>query len=46
MAVSLKEVIVRHFGELEKMGMEALSQKRYERFRKIGDFVDESIPLP
>jgi acetyl-CoA carboxylase carboxyl transferase subunit alpha len=45
MAVSLKEVIVRHFGELEKMGMEALTQKRYERFRKIGDFVDESIPL-
>jgi acetyl-CoA carboxylase carboxyl transferase subunit alpha len=45
MAAFLKEAIDRHFEELGKTGMEVLCQKRYERFRKIGDFFDESGPL-
>ena len=44
MSFILKEVIGRHFEELEKLDMEELIQKRYERFRKIGDYLDETVP--
>jgi len=44
MTLSLKEVVGRHFEELEKIEKEELVQNRYERFRKIGDFLDETPP--
>jgi len=44
MTLSLKEAIGRHFEELEKIETEELVYNRYERFRKIGDFVDQSVP--
>ena len=44
MTLSLKEVVGRHFEELEKIETEELVQNRYERFRKIGDFLDETPP--
>lgn len=43
MANLLKETIEYHLRELEKFEMEALVQKRYERFRKIGAFLEETI---
>lgn len=44
MTLSLKEAIGRHFEEIEKIETEELVQNRYERFRKIGDFLDETVP--
>ena len=44
MAASLKQVIKRHYDELAGTGIEELCQKRYERFRKMGEFLDESAP--
>ena len=43
MANLLKETIEYHLRELEKFEMETLVQKRYERFRKIGAFLEETI---
>ena len=43
MANLLKETIEYHLRELEKIEMETLVQKRYERFRKIGAFLEETI---
>ena len=43
MANLLKETIEYHLRELEKVEMETLVQKRYERFRKIGAFLEETI---
>jgi acetyl-CoA carboxylase carboxyl transferase subunit alpha len=39
----LKEAVERHLGELEKMKMEELLQRRYERFRRMGEFLEETI---
>ena len=41
MAETLKEVIERHLRELEKMNMEELLNLRYEKFRKMGTFIDD-----
>jgi acetyl-CoA carboxylase carboxyl transferase subunit alpha len=41
MARTLKEVIERHLKELEKMDEEALLSLRYEKFRRMGTFIDE-----
>jgi len=41
MAETLKEVIERHLRELEKMNMEKLLNLRYEKFRKMGTFIDD-----
>src|SRR4030043_949893 len=41
MAESLKEVIERHLKELERMGTEELLSLRYEKFRRMGTFLDE-----
>ncbi len=40
MAASLKEVIERHLKELEAMKMETLLKNRYDKFRRIGTFVE------
>ncbi len=40
-AETLKEVIERHLKELEKMNMEELLNLRYEKFRKMGTFIDD-----
>jgi len=40
MAESLKEVVERYLKELEKMDIEELLNIRYEKFRKMGTFVD------
>jgi acetyl-CoA carboxylase carboxyl transferase subunit alpha len=41
MAEALKEVVERHLRELEKMNMEELLNLRYEKFRKMGTFIDD-----
>lgn len=41
MAATLKEVVERHLKELEKMDMEELLRLRYEKFRRMGAFIDE-----
>jgi acetyl-CoA carboxylase carboxyl transferase subunit alpha len=41
MAETLKEVIERHLKELEKMNGEDLLALRYEKFRKMGTFIDD-----
>ncbi len=41
MAETLKEVIVRHLREVEKMEVEELLSLRYEKFRKMGTFMDD-----
>ena len=40
MAESLKEVVERYLKELEKMDIEELLNMRYEKFRKMGTFVN------
>jgi acetyl-CoA carboxylase carboxyl transferase subunit alpha len=42
MAETLKEVIERHLTELEKMNREELLGFRYEKFRKMGTFIEDS----
>jgi acetyl-CoA carboxylase carboxyl transferase subunit alpha len=41
MARILKEVVERHLKELEKMGEEELLSLRYEKFRRMGTFIDD-----
>jgi acetyl-CoA carboxylase carboxyl transferase subunit alpha len=41
-AASLKEAVERHLKELERIDTEELLNKRYEKFRRIGAFIDES----
>ena len=41
MAQTLKDVIERHFIELEKIDMEELLSLRYEKFRRMGAFIDD-----
>ncbi|HUL30932.1 MAG TPA: acetyl-CoA carboxylase carboxyltransferase subunit alpha [Thermodesulfobacteriota bacterium] len=41
MARILKEVVERHLEELEKMGEEELLNFRYEKFRRMGAFIDD-----
>lgn len=41
MADSLKEVVERHLKELEGVNIEELLNIRYEKFRKIGIFIDD-----
>ena len=41
MAATLKEVVERHLKELEKMDMVDLLRLRYEKFRRMGAFIDE-----
>jgi acetyl-CoA carboxylase carboxyl transferase subunit alpha len=43
MASSLKEALERHLKELEGMETETLLKKRYEKFRKMGAFIEESV---
>ena len=40
MAESLKEVVERYLKELERMDIEELLNIRYEKFRKMGTFID------
>ncbi len=41
MARDLKKAIERHLGELERMDPKELLEKRYEKFRRMGTFVDD-----
>jgi len=41
MSEILKEVMERHLRELEKMNMEDLLALRYEKFRRMGTFIDD-----
>jgi len=41
MAATLKEVVERHLKDLEKMDMEELLRLRYEKFRRMGAFINE-----
>ncbi len=40
MAETLKKIIERHLGELEKLDGEELLRLRYEKFRRMGAFID------
>jgi acetyl-CoA carboxylase alpha subunit len=40
MASSLKEAVERHLKELEKMDTDTLLKTRYEKFRRMGSFVE------
>jgi acetyl-CoA carboxylase carboxyl transferase subunit alpha len=42
MAKSLKEVIERHLKELGKIGEKELLSLRYQKFRRMGTFIDDS----
>jgi acetyl-CoA carboxylase carboxyl transferase subunit alpha len=42
MANRLKEALERHLMELEKMEVDSLLMHRYEKFRKMGTFFEES----
>jgi acetyl-CoA carboxylase carboxyl transferase subunit alpha len=44
MGEDLKEAIERHLGELEKMDTGELLNLRYDKFRKMGAFIDDGIP--
>jgi acetyl-CoA carboxylase alpha subunit len=37
----LKEAMNRHFQELEKIDTDDLLKMRYEKFRKMGKFIDD-----
>lgn len=39
---NLKTVVLKAFSELEKLSSEELLEQRYDKFRKIGNFVDEA----
>jgi acetyl-CoA carboxylase carboxyl transferase subunit alpha len=39
-AEDLREAVGRHFGDLEKMDVDELLKLRYEKFRKMGSFID------
>jgi acetyl-CoA carboxylase carboxyl transferase subunit alpha len=41
MAENLKEVVERHLKELEKLRTEELLNLRYEKFRRMGTFIDD-----
>jgi acetyl-CoA carboxylase carboxyl transferase subunit alpha len=41
MTETLKEAVGRHLSELEKMEIDELLNKRYEKFRRMGTFVDD-----
>jgi acetyl-CoA carboxylase carboxyl transferase subunit alpha len=41
MALSLKEAAERHLRELEKISMDELLQMRYEKFRRMGTFIED-----
>ena len=42
MADRLKGALERHLMELEKMEMDSVLLNRYEKFRKMGTFLEES----
>jgi len=44
MTESLKEAFERHLRELEGMEMEELLKIRYEKFRRMGTFIDDGTP--
>ncbi|HSB04355.1 MAG TPA: acetyl-CoA carboxylase carboxyltransferase subunit alpha [Thermodesulfobacteriota bacterium] len=43
MARSLRETVERHLKELESLGTKELLEKRYDKFRKMGTFVEEQF---
>ncbi len=46
MAAFLSEAIEKNLRELEGLEADRLIENRYERFRKMGEFYDSSIPAP
>ena len=44
MAAILDAVLVRSLGELRELGPEELLERRYEKFRRIGQFFTELRP--
>ena len=44
MAGDLKEAVERHLRELERVEIGELLEKRYEKFRKMGTFIDDGTP--
>jgi len=44
MAMELKDAAERRLRELETIEMDELLELRYEKFRRMGTFVDDGIP--
>ena len=44
MAKELKEAAERHLRELETIEMDKLLKLRYDKFRRMGTFVDDGLP--
>ena len=42
MALNLKEVLIRRVKEMSELDGDDLLEKRYDRFRKIGEFVEKN----
>jgi acetyl-CoA carboxylase carboxyl transferase subunit alpha len=40
-AAKLKEVVLRHLGELKAIPLERLLDERYQRFRRMGAFLEK-----
>jgi acetyl-CoA carboxylase carboxyl transferase subunit alpha len=40
-AEDLRETVARHLSDLEKMDLDELLKLRYEKFRKMGSFIEE-----
>ena len=45
MAEDLKEAVEQHLRELERVDMDELLKLRYEKFRRMGTFIDDGTPL-
>ncbi len=44
-AKNLKSAIIRHLTEIQKLSVRKLVDKRYAKFRAMGEFVDESLQV-
>jgi acetyl-CoA carboxylase alpha subunit len=44
MVRSLKEAVTRHLREIETLPIEELLDRRYRKFRKMGEFLEEAPP--
>lgn len=42
----LKEVLLKHLGELERYAVDELLEKRYQKYRAIGSFVRKEFMIP
>ena len=46
MASTLKTYILKHLGELEGVPVNKLTQDRYDKFRRLGQFIEDASIAP